>query len=323
MLAHEMAHFSGEDTLYTRKMSPLLARYSEYLGALYQGGPLCRPLFHFMHLFWALFQLSISRMSRQREFRADSIAVKATSPATMGRALVKVMAYASYRARIEQALFLENARQEHIGIAGRVSSGFASYVASPDLLGDLGGAAFPHPFDSHPKLDARLVAMRAPIVPSHYAGVLLEPVSESWLNDIEQAGQIEAQMWQAYENQFAAAHEEALAWRYVPSSDEERTIVEKYFPAQQHSTKKHDATLEIDVAGIRFSEWDAPVSYSEITQCATRDSLGRKFLTLKLSGPRKKVELPLHRFASGDDIVAVFQRYFARHGVMTEQRASK
>ena len=90
-------------------------------------------------------------MSRQREFRADAIAAGATSPADMGRALLKVIAYSSYRARIEQELFSANVRQEQVGIAARVENGFTTYATSSSLLGDLGAMQFPHPFDSHPK----------------------------------------------------------------------------------------------------------------------------------------------------------------------------
>jgi Zn-dependent protease with chaperone function len=313
ILAHEMAHFSGDDTYYTLKMSPLLARYGQYLGALHSGGVLSRPLFHFMLLFWTLFQLSINRMSRQREFRADAIAAGATSPADMGRALIKSMAYSNYRSRIEQELFTENVKQEQVAIAGRVAAGFASYATSSSLLGDLSGRRFPHPFDSHPHLDARLAAVRAPLVPSHYAKLLTTPANTSWLSDIDGAEELERQMWKTYEDRFAAAHEEALAWRYPPSTDEERQIVEKYFPAVNVATKKADASLDIDFAQVRFSEWQAGVAYGDIKECGVRDSLGRKFLTIKLEADGKKVEIPLHRFANGDGVVALFERYSARH----------
>ena len=321
VLAHEMAHFSGQDTLFTKRMTPLLSRYVEYLRALHEGG-LSRPIFHFMLFFWALFQLSINRMSRLREFRADRIAADATSPAHMGRALIKVSAYSSYRNRIEQALFSENARQENLDIAGRVSAGFASYVASPNLLGDLGGVSFPHPFDSHPPLNARLAAVRAPIVPSHYPRLLTSPVADTWLNDIDDAAGMEQQLWQAYEDRFAAAHEESLAWRYVPETDEERALVIKYFPPDTRATKKQDATLLIDFERVCFSEWESSVGYGDIDSCEMRESLGRKFLTLKLTNGRPKVEIPLHRFADADGVVNTFQRYYARHVTMTQHRAS-
>ena len=319
ILAHEMAHFSGDDTYYTRKMSPLLARYGQYLSALYQGGILSRPLFHFMLLFWTLFQLSINRMSRQREFRADAIAAGATSPADMGRALIKSMAYSNYRSRIERQLFTENVKQEQVGIAGRVAAGFSSYATSSSLLGDLSGTRFPHPFDSHPLLDARLAAVRAPLVPSHYAKLLTAPVNTSWLSDIDGAEYLEQQMWKAYEERFASAHEEALAWRYAPATDEERQIVEKYFPAVRVESKKADASLAIDFASVRFSEWDTAVGYGDIKECGIRESLGRKFLTLKLAADKKKVEIPLHRFANSDGVMALFERYNARYAFMTQQ----
>ena len=323
ILAHEMAHFSGDDTYYTLKMSPLLARYGQYLSALYQGGILSRPLFHFMLLFWTLFQLSINRMSRLREFRADAIAAGATSPADMGRALIKSMAYSNYRSRIEQELFTQNVKQEQVAIAGRVAVGFASYATSSSLLGDLSGRRFPHPFDSHPSLDARLAAVRAPLVPSHYAKLLTAPVNTSWLSDIDGAEDLERQMWKAYEDRFAAAHEEALAWRYAPATDEERQIVEKYFPAVNVATKKADASLAVDFAQVRFSEWHGGIGYGDIKECSIRESLGRKFLTIKLAADGKKVEIPLHRFANGDGVVALFERYSARHAFMTQQASDK
>jgi Zn-dependent protease with chaperone function len=321
VLAHEMAHFSGQDTLFTKKMTPLLSRYVEYLRALHEGG-LSRPIFHFMLFFWALFHLSINRMSRLREFRADKIAADATSPAHMGRALIKVSAYSSYRNRIEQALFSENARRESLDIAGRVSAGFSSYVASSNLLGDLGGVSFPHPFDSHPPLNARLAAVRAPIVPSHYPKMLTAPVAETWLTDIDDAAGMEQRLWQAYEERFTAAHEESLAWRYLPETEEERTLVAKYFPPETRATKKQDATLLIDFERVCFSEWELSVGYGDVASCEMRESLGRKFLTLKLTNGRPKVEIPLHRFAEADGVVNTFQRYYARHMTVMQHRAT-
>jgi Zn-dependent protease with chaperone function len=322
VLAHEMAHFSGQDTHYTKKMSPLLARYGEYLGALYQGG-LSRPIFYFMLFFWALFQLSISRMSRLREFRADRIAADTTSPADMARALLKVVAYSSYRSRIERELFSENAKQTELGIAGRVSAGFASYVSSPSLGKDLGEASFPHPFDSHPSLGARASALGADIPEGDYGRVLLAPVQASWLADITDAEQIEQRMWTAYEGRFSAAHEESLAWRYRPDTREERAIVEKHFPSQKRVTKKGDATLVIDFEQISFSDWDAPVSYDQIKSCEMRESFGRHLLTLKLTTSRKKVEFNVGRFADRNEVVACFQRYYARHVTMVQYKAGK
>lgn len=152
--------------------------------------------------------------------------------------------------------------------------------------------------------------------------MLTKPVSESWLSAVDGADEIERKMWQAYEGRFAAAHQESLAWRYVPATAEERAIVEKYFPAERLATKKGDATFDVDVARVHFSEWEAPVSYGTITEWKVRESWGRKFLTIKLNTPaRRKVEIPLHRFPAGESVAALFHRYLSRHGVMTQYQA--
>ena len=71
VLAHELGHFSGEDTLYSRRTSPLLGKYIHYLDALYKG-VISRPVFYFMFFFWNLYQISLNKLRREREFRADT-----------------------------------------------------------------------------------------------------------------------------------------------------------------------------------------------------------------------------------------------------------
>ena len=108
----------------------------------------------------------------------------------------------------------------------------------------------------------------------------------------------------------------------MPETDEERALVIKYFPPDTRATKKQDATLLIDFERVCFSEWESSVGYGDIDSCEMRESLGRKFLTLKLTNGRPKVEIPLHRFADADGVVNTFQRYYARHVTMTQHRAS-
>jgi hypothetical protein len=73
IMAHEMAHLSGNDTTFSRKINPLLARYDNYLAALQNGGLTPPPIFEFMLGFRILIELSLSRVSRERELRAESI----------------------------------------------------------------------------------------------------------------------------------------------------------------------------------------------------------------------------------------------------------
>ena len=43
ILAHELAHFSGGDTEYSKRLAPLLSRYASYMALLY-GSALSRPV---------------------------------------------------------------------------------------------------------------------------------------------------------------------------------------------------------------------------------------------------------------------------------------
>ena len=89
VLAHELAHFSGADTFYSKKTAPLLAGYQRYLEALYHGG-IGRVVFYFMNCFRSLFELSLGKRRREREFRADRIAAEITSPRDVAGALLRI-----------------------------------------------------------------------------------------------------------------------------------------------------------------------------------------------------------------------------------------
>jgi Zn-dependent protease with chaperone function len=145
ILAHELAHFSGGDTEYSKRIAPLLSRYASYMALLY-GSALSRPVFYFMLFYWSMLQLSLGRESRERELRADKIAADATSPASVGHALLKVAAYSCYRARVEQGLFERNRAHSDLDIAHGVAVGFVDYARGQRLTHDLeeGSASVEH-----------------------------------------------------------------------------------------------------------------------------------------------------------------------------------
>lgn len=322
ILAHEMGHFSGEDTLYTKKLSPLLNRYVEYLNAL-RDGALSMPVYYFMLFFWSIFQLSLSKISRQREFRADSIAAKTTSPNHFAHALIKVMAYSSYRARIENELFNKNEVKDDLLIGERVSSGFADYVSSSNLHEDMNHSAFPHPFDTHPLTQDRIKHINAVIDKNDYEKMLLSPIRKSWNQAINNANEIEETLWKKYDEYFNAIHEESLAYRYHPNNDTERAIVEKYFPPINVMTKKEDHSLSIDYEKVYYSNWDAPVYFEHIAECKVEKNITRNYLKLirdksntEHSG---KTEFWVDNFKENADwVIEVFNRYYSRHQHMKE-----
>ena len=317
ILAHEAAHFSGGDTAYSKKTSPMLARFRTYLGALYQG-VLSRPIFSFMLLYWSLLQLALSKSSREREFRADKIAADATSPASMANALCKVAAYSSYRGRVEASLFARDTGHEQLDIASNVASGFLEYARGPHLVSDLQSQSFPHPFDSHPALGARMAAVGVRTGSTGVANVVMAAPAETWFAEIGEAERIESTLWKTYEARFQAAHDESLAYRYLPSTPEEKAHVERYFPAVQMGPKGTN-TLSMDCEQIHYTDWPAPIAWAAIVDIKATDSaLGHKQLVIKAHTPQgeTKLTIPLRKAAATEEeglqkIGAYYGRYRA------------
>jgi Zn-dependent protease with chaperone function len=316
ILAHEMAHFSGGDTTYSTKLAPKLARYRAYLEALY-GGVLSRPVFYFMLFYWSLFQLALNSTSRERELRADRIAAGQTSPASMANALYKVAAYSSYRARVEHELFGKDQGHADLDIASRVAAGFADYARGPHLKADLAAERFPHPFDSHPPMAARLNAVgvqpRRSAIAESLAGS-----GQTWFDEIANAGRVEAALWAAYEARFQAAHAASLAYRYLPSTPEERAHVERYFPPVQFADTQGDVACTMDCHQIHYRDWAAPVAWADIVKVSSSDNtFSGKMLAFKVEiagRGTETVKLPLRKLADKDDeIVARIGGYYDRY----------
>jgi Zn-dependent protease with chaperone function len=316
VLAHEMAHFSGGDTEYSKKTSPLLARFRAYLFALRQGG-LSYPIFTFMLLYWSLLQLALSKGSREREFRVDRLAADATTPASMANALCKVAAYSSYRARVESSLFDRDTGHESLDIATSVATGFAAYARGPSLVSDLSANSFPHPFDSHPPLGARMSAVGVTIGNAAVANAVTAAAAETWFSEIGGAEDIESKLWKAYEARFQAAHEESLAYRYLPSTPEERAHVERYFPAVQIGPKDSGPTWTMDCEQFHYVEWPAPIRWSDVLDISAKDREFRgKALLLQVRAGQgtEKLTVPLGKIAADQDqALATIGAYYGRY----------
>ena len=142
--------------------------YGSYLGALQNGG-VTLPIFYFMLCFRAMFELSLQRLGRQREFRADRIAAETTSPEAFAGAMLRTVAYSKYRQQVERELFDQERALQSVDIGRRVECGFAAFAASFASDPDLGREETTHPFDSHPPLSQRLDAVGAGPPAAHAA----------------------------------------------------------------------------------------------------------------------------------------------------------
>ena len=324
VLAHEMAHLLGGDTGHVKRLAPMLKRFDQYLEAL-EESVLTRPIFLFMRAYRDGFELSLGRSHRASELAADRLAAGITSGKAIARSLVKTGAYARFRGQVELRLFEQGSRVESVALAQRVALGFAEYASSEAVHEQLHGAVTPHPFDSHPPLQARLENVGEALEPADVVRILLEPTGSSWVSAILEAEAIEARLWGAYEARFQQAHDVSLAYRYVPSTDEERRHVEKHFPPVAFEGKEPGYEVRLDYAQVSCTEWEEPLPLEQVASAATDERLFKKYLDLTLKGGgvfKGKRSVCLSKVADADGLLNAFGHYLGRHRTMEAHQAS-
>ncbi len=313
VLAHELAHFSGADTLYSRKTSPLLGKYYHYLGALYQGG-ISRPVFYFMFFFWNLYHLVLNKISRDREFRADRIGGEMTSPRDIAQALLKTTAYSRYRHKVQAGLFEKDEDVEAMDVFQRIENGFPAFLGACAIGTELAESHTPHPFDSHPPLAARVQSLGLDAPATLKEPTPVASASDSWFSAIENAAEIEAAQWKEFEDGFQKAHQEDLAWRFKPEGATETSHVIQFFPELEFTTAK-GLVATLDYEKLRLSDWDSPVLFATILSCQIEEHLGRQRLVIEFKGDKKEKRKVSHKDLKreGADFLKSFEKYYARH----------
>lgn len=209
VIGHELGHFKGQDTEFSRRFYPiyrgsatslasLQGSASQSVSALVPMLPAIVTLSEFMEQF-ALVERAIGR---DREFEADRAGASVATPADLAAALVKVHAYADCWDDV----------QEHAIDALRagtppanVSVAFADAVKSastPEVLTRLPEDALPHPTDTHPPLQARLDSLAVPLASVRDASLDVPPAhaATTVFDDLE-----------ARERSLSARHLELLA----------------------------------------------------------------------------------------------------------------
>ncbi len=307
VMAHEMAHFSGNDTTFSKRISPLLIRYHNYLEALSQN-PITLPVFYFMVCFRGMYELSLGRLSRQREFRADRIAAETTSARSIVGALTRIAAYSKYRGSIEEDLFNQEEALESADIANRIEDGFHAYAVSFGRNEDIGKLETAHPFDSHPPMHERMAAMGSEYGPQSVDQHLQVPGDGRWFHSIAGCQELERRQWDEYEERFRKFHEEVLAYRLIPSTTAEHELVAKFFPPVSFEGKK--GRLAIDYKKLVYEEWPEPILWSEVTDMSLNDNV----LHVSVEGTKKNQVLKMGRFAKEQqtDVLEQLNRFYVR-----------
>lgn len=282
ILAHELAHLSGGDTASSAALGPKLVKFDIYCHEM-AGISLTVIAYYLLSLYRVIFELAWKRDSREREFVADRTAAQAISGAAVTRSLIKVIAYSTYRDKVEQELFSrQNRHGESIGIAAFVAQGLHPFAGSGDFTSAMETANVPHPFDSHPSLDERMRNVDCVLPAQQFGAVMTAQVTSSWTSRMVTAEAIEARLWSDYEARFAQAHEQDLAYRYLPQDDAEREIVEKYFPVQVFALKR-GKSLTVGYDGLLMPGESILTGWDEITNVAYEDGFMGDVLKLTLA----------------------------------------
>jgi hypothetical protein len=218
---------------------------------------------------------------------------------------------------VEQGLFAGTRSHSDIAIAERVAVGFTDYARGSGLTEDLAAKAFPHPFDSHPPLVERLAALGVRVSRQDIPTRVVATSADTWFSEIGDAERIESDLWETYEARFRAAHEQSLAYRYLPSTPEERAHVERYFPSRNVPGKRKSVGLSIDCMELRYSGWKKPVAWSAIEQIVAIDEPFRgRILTFRFvgAGDRGKLKLPLRTLREKPEALQqLIGQYYGRY----------
>ena len=315
ILGHELAHFSGEDTLWGRKIAPLLGRFQLYLEALFQG--ISAGVGHFMLLFWKLYQLSINRQSRAREFRADAVGAELVSRDASKRALVKTTSYCEYRAETESSILKQQRVDQTLDLAGRLEGGYPAFLSSFATSTEAVNERVPHPFDTHPTLHNRLAELGFEAQEALRDERLREPVASSWYADISTAPELEGRMWAERQEKLKAFHAEELVWRLLPADEEETQLVVARFPHAVFRDKKgREASVDFD--RLQCPDWAGPILFKHILKLEVKDAWGGKRLTLThhTADSPKQIKTrckPVAFKGEQGNLLGVFGHYYSRH----------
>ncbi len=292
ILAHEMAHFSGEDTAYTRRTGPLFHRFDVFLAALHES-LLAGPVRACARLMRRIYWTSLFRISRDREFRADGIAAAVVDPSSVGDALVRTMAYSAYRRQVESTLFATDAPLADVGIGRAIEAGYREFAPgfAERAIGD--GPAASHPFDTHPRLDQRLRAIGRPTDVDSLRAALSADADGAWYGLIPDAPRREAALWARYESRFRTAHDRSLVFRLLPATPEEAAIVAAAFPTVTLPAKGR-TSVTIDHEKVVYETWPEPVHFADLVQIVGRADWGTPVFDLFFREGGRAV-LPLSR----------------------------
>lgn len=164
VVAHELGHFVGEDTAYSRHFSPIYLGLERALGALAQGGAAehagYNPAFRLGIHTLDRFDQAVKHWGRLREFEADRLSSAVGGARPIASALLRTGVIAPVVDHV-----LERRFQEPADDAADVVAEMAGTVRErgwPEMREHLDHRS-PHPTDTHPSTPQRIERLALPL----------------------------------------------------------------------------------------------------------------------------------------------------------------
>lgn len=162
IIAHELAHFRGEDTKYSQRFFPIYRGAQDSIDALLStGGASYRilallPAIAVFRYFLRSFAKLEREIGRDRELEADASAAAFSGAEVFGSALMKVHAYAPGWSVVKETSVSLLKKDRMLSNMSRQFADVVRDAAQPQILEDISSHRMSHPTDTHPPLAARL-----------------------------------------------------------------------------------------------------------------------------------------------------------------------
>lgn len=181
IIGHELGHFRGEDTLFSRRFYPIYRGAGETISSLTDNtsGALMflvlLPIVSVLSYFWESFAVAENEIGRQRELAADQIGVDVSSARDTASALVKVHAFGSCWENALQRMRDTLNEGKTVNNVSQVFCAIVTERSRPTAFVGLDDQRLSHPFDTHPPLNVRLDAIRVTMAESESAALSTPP----------------------------------------------------------------------------------------------------------------------------------------------------
>jgi Zn-dependent protease with chaperone function len=216
VLGHELAHYQGEDTAFSRKFYPIYRGTHDAIEALRESGGeewgnlALIPGVAILSFFLEAFAAAENTISRERELVADKAGAKLVGQQSMGAALVKVHAFSPYLELIRGEMPKLLQQGKALTNSSLLFAQMAQKAATLEALAGLDERRINHPFDSHPPLAVRLDSLGVALQELRAAALQVGP-GNAGIQLLAECETIEQELTEVEHYLFAAALAKAAA----------------------------------------------------------------------------------------------------------------